>query len=145
MNIKASNPKDRIGCTKVPIHVIPFQVLAEVGLALLEGSLKYGSYNWRRAGVRASIYFDAVVGRHLSSWWDGEDIDIDSNISHITKAIAGLTVLRDSMIQGNFIDDRPPKGQQGWIINLNKKAQELISKYPNPVKPYTEKELTEIN
>ena len=56
-NTKDTNPKDAIGCKKVPIHVIPFQVLNEVGLALLEGSLKYGAYNWRVAGVRASIYF----------------------------------------------------------------------------------------
>lgn len=140
-NTKDTNPKDAIGCKKVPIHVIPFQVLNEVGLALLEGALKYGAYNWRIAGVRASIYFDAQVGRHLSAWLEGEDIDKASNINHITKAIAGLIVLRDSMIQGNWVDDRPPKGKQGWIDELNKKAEELIAKYPNPKTPYTAKPL----
>lgn len=135
---KDTNPKDAVGTKKVPIHVIPQQVLGEIGLALLEGSLKYGSYNWRVAGVRASVYFNAQVGRHLSAFWEGEDIDAESGLSHITKAIAGLMVLRDSMIQGNWNDDRPPKGKQGWIQELNKKAIEIIEKYPNPKQPYTE-------
>lgn len=138
MNKKDTNPKDAVGSKKVPIHVIPFQVLGEIGLALLEGSLKYGAYNWRVAGVRASVYFDAQVGRHLSAWWDGENTDKDSGLNHITKAIAGLIVLRDSMIQGNWNDDRPPKGKQGWVQELNKKAEEIIQKCPEPKEPYTE-------
>lgn len=135
---KDTNPKDAVGVTKVPAHVIPQQVLSELGVALLEGALKYGAYNWRVAGVRASVYFDAQVGRHLSAWMEGEDIDPDSGLSHVTKAIAGLVILRDSMIQGNWVDDRPPKGQQGWIAEMNKKVADLLAKYPDPVKPYTE-------
>lgn len=138
-NRKDTNPKDAVGVKKVPIHVIPFQVLAEVGVALLEGARKYGSYNWRKSGVRASVYFDAQVGRHLSAWWDGEDLDSDSGISHVTKAIAGLIILRDSMIQENWVDDRPIKGKQGWIQELNKKAEDIIARYPDALPPYTEK------
>lgn len=104
------NPKDAIGSRKLPLSVLPFRVLCGVALAMLEGALKYGRHNYRAAGVRASVYFDAVVGRHLMSWWEGEDIDPDSGLSHIDKAIAGLMVLRDSMLEGNFVDDRPPRG-----------------------------------
>jgi hypothetical protein len=142
MTNKDTNPKDAVGTKKVPFSVLPCRVLAELGLALLEGARKYGRHNWRIAGVRASVYYDASY-RHLMAWWEGEDIDPDSGLSHITKAIAGLMVIRDSMIQGNWVDDRPPKVPQGWVQDLNKKAAEIIERYPNPLEPYTEKDLNE--
>ena len=135
---KDTNPKDAVGTKKVPITVLSFPVLGEVALAMLEGARKYGRHNYRIAGVRASVYLDAVIMRHLAPFWEGEDIDNDSGLSHITKAIAGLMVLRDSMIQGNWVDDRPPKSPNGWKDELNEKAKKVIEMYPNAVNPYTE-------
>ena len=131
--VKDTNPKDACGIRKVPYSVIPAPAMAEVGVALLEGALKYGRHNYRVAGVRASVYYDAVCARHLALWWEGEDIDPDSGLHHITKAIAGLLVLRDSIMRGNWVDDRPPKSPEGWMTDLNKKASELIDKYPEPL------------
>lgn len=134
---KDGNPKDSVGTKKVPFSTIPCRVLAEIGLALLEGARKYARHNYRIAGVRASVYYDASL-RHLMSWWEGENIDPDSDLSHITKAIAGLIVLRDSMLENNWNDDRPPKVKDGWVQEYNKKASEIIEKYPNGKEPYTE-------
>lgn len=136
-NTKDTNPKDSIGIKKVPISTVSGPVMMEVGLGMLEGALKYGRHNYREAGVRASVYYDATT-RHLFDWWEGTDIDPDSGLNHITKAIASLTVLRDSMIRGNWNDDRPPKVKSGWIQELNKKAEEILAKYPNPVPAYTQ-------
>lgn len=105
---KESNPKDFAGLRKIMLSVLPWRVLHWVALALSEGMWKYGRHNYRNCGVRASVYFDAVVARHLSDWWEGTDIDPDSGLHHVDKAIAGLLVMRDSMLCGNFIDDRPP-------------------------------------
>lgn len=135
---KETNPKDAVGVRKVPFHVVPHRVIANVGLALLEGARKYGSYNWRAAGVRASVYFDAA-NRHLADWWEGVDIDPDSGLSHVDKAIASLTVLRDSMMQGNWVDDRPIRAEQGWVEAANAKASEIIERYPDPKAPFTQK------
>ena len=79
---KATNPKDTLGIAKVPTHVIPPIVEAYLGLALMEGALKYGSYNYRDAGVRGSVYYDAD-GRHMKQWWEGEDLDRDSGLPHV--------------------------------------------------------------
>lgn len=136
-NKKDTNPKDAIGTKKVPFSTIPGKVMAEIGLALLEGAIKYRRHNYRIAGVRASVYYDASL-RHLTDWWEGTDIDKASGLSHVTKAIAGLVVLRDSMMIGNWVDDRPPKLEEGWIEELNKKAADLIDKYPTALEPYTE-------
>ena len=135
---KMGNPKDALGIKKIPYSTISQPVLAEVGVAMLEGALKYGRHNYRAIGVRASVYFDACVARHLAAWWEGEDIDSESGLHHITKAIAGMCVIRDAMIQGKFVDDRPPKSPAGWQNELNNKVAALLAKYPTPVAPYVE-------
>ena len=134
---KPSNPKDALGIKKVPFSTVPATVMAELGVAMLEGALKYGRHNYRVIGVRASVYYDAEK-RHMTDWWEGEDLDPDSQLSHVIKAIASLTVLRDAMISGNWVDDRPPRAPKGWMAKLNEKVVSLLKKYPNPVKPYTE-------
>lgn len=136
---KQSNPKDAIGITKSPLSTIPTQVLHETGLAMLEGALKYSKFNYRVAGVRYSVYYDAVQ-RHLSAFNEGQDNDPDSDISHITKAIAGLIVLRDGMLNDKWEDDRPPKPKNpNWMEELNIKTKNLLDKYPNPKPACTEK------
>jgi len=136
-NSKDTNPKDAVGTGKVPFSTVSAPVIAEVGLAMLEGARKYGRHNYREAGVRASVYYDATF-RHLGAWWEGEDIDPDSGLSHVTKAIAGLMVLRDSMLYENWVDDRPPKVKNGWVQKLSKLAKDIIAKYPDAKDPYTE-------
>lgn len=138
-DVKDTNPKDAIGSRKVPTSTLPARVVAEAGLAMLEGACKYGRHNYRIAGVRASVYFDAV-GRHLAAWWEGQDLDPDSGLSHITKAIAGLAVLRDSMMQGNWEDDRPPRvsNVDSWVAEMNAQAAKILARWPNPKPPFTQ-------
>lgn len=140
MNKKETNPKDLVGTKKAPLSTVSPAVLMEVGVAMLEGARKYGRFNWRKSGVVGSIYYDAAI-RHLTDWYEGQDIDPLSGLSHITKAIASLTVLRDSMIYENWIDDRPPPAPAGWMDKLNEKVTEIIEKFPNAVPPITNKEL----
>ncbi len=134
---KDSNPKEALGVKKVPLHVVPSKPLLEVGLAMMEGGRKYGAHNYRQIGVRMSTYYDAIM-RHVVSWWEGEDIDPDSGIHHLVKAMACLFVVRDGMHMGNCIDDRPIQYPDGINMNeFNKLAAELIIKYPECVKPFT--------
>lgn len=126
--LKPTNPKDAVGIRKVPLSTLPWRVLWRVGLAMLEGAAKYGRHNYRAAGVRASVYFDAVVSRHIGPWWEGQDIDPDSNLHHLDKAIAALMVLRDSMLQGNWVDDRPPVAPLD-MEELNSLAGEILDRH----------------
>ena len=136
---KDTNPKDAVGIAKVPMSTIPAPVLMEVGLAMMEGARKYGRHNYRTVGVRASVYYDACL-RHLTAWWEGEDIDPDSGLSHLVKAIACLVVIRDSMQRGNWVDDRPPSVDAGWQKELNDLAKTIIEKYPDSKEPHTQAE-----
>ena len=137
MTEKPSNPKDAFGVKKWrQITCVPFTVLWELGLAMMEGGRKYGRHNYRVIGVRASIYVDAAMG-HIMQWWEGEDIDPESGISHITKAIASLVVLRDAMIQGMFTDDRPPSIELDGLRNrLQGEVNGLFERYPKEEAPY---------
>ena len=107
---KATNPKDAIGALKAKVSVVPANVIFEIGLGMTEGMVKYGRHNYRGCGVRASVYYDASMG-HLMDWWEGEDTDPDSGLSHVTKALASLVVLRDAMMQDKLRDDRPPRSK----------------------------------
>lgn len=137
--ITTSNPKDAIGSAKAPTSTVSEAVLAEVGVGMMEGSRKYGRHNYRVAPIRAEVYYDAVH-RHLRRWWAGEDIDADSGLSHITKAICTLFVLRDCMITGQLVDDRPPGIDPKFFDELDAKAAALVTKYPNPKAPVLAKD-----
>lgn len=104
---KMSNPKDVIGSGKVPLELVPDTLRVAASMAFLEGALKYGRFNWRLAGVRASIY-KAALDRHMAAWWNGEDIDLDSGLPHLWKAVACLAILIDAREVAKLTDDRPP-------------------------------------
>lgn len=135
---KPTNPKDAVGVAKAPLSTVPANVLAEIGVAMLEGALKYGRHNYRQAGVRASVYYDALM-RHIMAWWEGEDIDPDSGVPHIVKAIATLVVLRDADFRGMLEDDRPPRTEP-FYPDLNQLVEQLKERYDHlQVTHFTEK------
>jgi hypothetical protein len=124
------NPKHYAGQAKIPFGDVPAIVMAELGVAMHEGARKYGAYNYRRTAIRASDYYDAAQ-RHLKQWYElGEDVDPTCGISHITKALAALTVLRDAQINGMCKDDRPPVVNGDHWRELERVVQALRAKYP---------------
>ena len=130
MSSKATNPnpKDLAAVNKLPLAWVPPRVLTEIGLALGEGGTKYGPYNYRQDGCLASVYYSATL-RHLFAWFEGQDLDPDSGLSHVTKAIASLTVLRDSMMAENWVDDRPQGGSPECIQDANELFRGIRDRY----------------
>lgn len=118
-DLKPSNPKDAIGSGKLPLHLWPNTASALGCLGLLDGMCKYGRSNWRVAGVRASIYYDAAK-RHLDKWFEGQDIDEEfdgegnlvggSGLPHLAHALACLAILVDAQAAGKLTDDRMVAG-----------------------------------
>lgn len=137
---KDTNPKDAVGTRKWrQFSVIPMTVIWEIGVAMLEGARKYGRHNYREVGVRGSVYVDAAIG-HISQWWEGEDLDPDTQLSHITQAITTLIVIRDSMIRGNFVDDRPPKADVAGIReNLQERVDDIFRRIPDAKDAYVDR------
>jgi hypothetical protein len=112
-NSKPTNPKDIISVDKLPLSMWPTTATAMGCLGLLEGALKYGRMNWREAGVRASVYIDAVK-RHVDAYAEGEDDTPDSKIPHMANALACLAIIVDADANGKLIDDRAYNPRNGY-------------------------------
>src|SRR3954462_4655685 len=104
---KPSNPKDAIGTSKLPMSIVPASVIAYASLAWFEGKTKYGGVNWRAAGVRTSIYADALL-RHFHKYYDGgEWADPKTKVPHLASIIACAGIILDAQLAGKLTDDRP--------------------------------------
>jgi hypothetical protein len=134
------NPKQAAGRAKaVGKAAVPQQILYEASLGIQEGAWKYGRFNYRDTKIFASDYYEAT-NRHLDAWWEGEDIDPDSGLRHIAKAIASLLVLGDAVITGQIEDDRPPNlVGAGWMNEMKKKAAFISEKIKDKKDPHVEK------
>lgn len=114
---KESNPKEAIGSIKLNYSLVPDTLVTYACQAYSEGAYKYGAYNWRYAGVKASTYYSAL-NRHIRKWWNGEDFDPKTKVHHLANAIACLGIILDARVCGKLDDDRPPR------IDLNKLIEE---------------------
>lgn len=112
---KPSNPKEAIGDTKLNLSLVPDTAHMYLASAFTEGALKYGSYNWRAAGVRASTYI-AACRRHMAKWWNGEQCDPKTKVHHLASSIACLAIILDAELVGKLNDDRPPKADMTALI-----------------------------
>lgn len=113
--LTSTNPKDRIGIHKPPIHLIPAAALIHEAMAFLDGAIKYGPYNWRKEKVSATVY-TAATFRHLLAWQDREELSRDARRHHLAHARACLGIILDAQSIGQLVDDRPPAGAASDLI-----------------------------
>ena len=106
----APNPKEveaqKTG--KAPMDKLVLSILEEDARVHDHGAAKYGERNWRIDAIKASTYEGAIL-RHFLAFFQGEDNDPDSGISHLAHIRACCAVLRDAQINGKLIDDRDRK------------------------------------
>jgi hypothetical protein len=95
---------------KDPWHLVPFDAVREVVRVLQFGASKYAPNNWRK-GIAFSRLFSALQ-RHLTAWWEGEDKDPETGISHLAHAGCCVVFLLAFVVQGRGeLDDRPGRLQ----------------------------------
>ena len=99
------NPKTAMGEAKPKISSTPTIGIREMGKVFELGAKKYGRYNWRLHQVSATVYYDAAW-RHLSAWFDGEDLDPESGVSHLAHVMACMTILMDAQQHRMLNDNR---------------------------------------
>lgn len=126
VDTKPSNPKDAIGQSKAPLDLCPDTLEIMAAEAFLEGALKYGRYNWRIAGVRASIYYSALK-RHIKKWWNGQNRDPETGVHHLCNALACIVILFDAELYGKLEDDRPPCPDPDAMARLIDQMQSQIA------------------
>lgn len=121
------NPKDIIGATKVDLDLIPGPAEVACAIALTDGALKYGPYNWREQGkpIQARVYTSAAR-RHLKKWFDGEDNDPESGASHLGHVMACCAILIDAQACGQLADNRPSNGTTAHALKEGERAVKAI-------------------
>jgi hypothetical protein len=102
-----TNPKDAIGDKKLALHLLSPIAEAHWVVGQYAGMLKYGAWNWRAAGVRASIYISALR-RHLAAYISGEEYDPVDGSHHLGNIMACAAILLEARAIGKLTDDRPP-------------------------------------
>lgn len=122
MSTKDTNPKDAIGDKKLPLALLSGIAKIQWALAHLEGMLKYGAWNWRSAGVRASIYISAIE-RHVEKYKNGETSDPESRVHHLGNVMASCAILIEAEALGKLTDDRGPATPASKLID---EAQETV-------------------
>jgi hypothetical protein len=114
-----ANPKDLVGAKKAPIRFVPPSLMIAVAPILELGGIKYNDgepVNWRKYDVKLSIYYEAAM-RHMASWYDGEELDPESEKPHTWHAAACLAIIIDATLNGTAIDDRPLPGPAAQLLN----------------------------
>jgi hypothetical protein len=129
------NPKDAIGQTKLPLDLVPDTAIAELATAFLEGASKYGRFNWRVKGVRASIYVSALK-RHLAKWYNGENKDKKTKVNHLASVMACAAIILDAEVCGKLNDDRPPMAPASEHIDGLADTVKHIAKLFEDENPY---------
>lgn len=90
---------------KVRLHLVPNELTEGAARAFGYGAEKYARYNWMK-GMDWSRLHDALR-RHLAAWFDGEEVDPESELSHLYHAAASLAMLMGHVERGLGKDDRP--------------------------------------
>ena len=90
---------------KPPLSIIPREGLELTAKVFKFGADKYGRDNYR-LGMEWSRLVDAAM-RHLVAFYDGEDLDPESGLSHLGHALCCLNMLALYEAKKRGTDDRP--------------------------------------
>jgi hypothetical protein len=93
---------------KPPMELLSHNALVEISKVFGVGAVKYGRYNYKNG-----LSWSRVIGaayRHLGAFNSGEDIDLESGLSHIAHLGCCVIMLLDYIRMHPELDDRykPP-------------------------------------
>lgn len=72
--------------------LLPFKSLRKVVEVLTLGEEKYSIDNWKHVDNGRQRYFAAAM-RHLTTWWEGERNDPETNLPHLAHACCCILFL----------------------------------------------------
>lgn len=96
--------------------LIPWDAVMEAAKVFTFGAAKYDDRNY--FGLAQSRLFGAVQ-RHLIAWYEGEDVDPETDMSHLSHALCGVMMLLEKEMHGLGEDDRPWSSSSAVADELN--------------------------
>jgi hypothetical protein len=94
---------------KLRYDLLPPKAIEDLVAVLSGGAAKYGDSNWRNDGGMAWSRCYASAMRHIQAWYQGENTDPESGLSHLAHAMCNLTFLLEYERTNQERDDRPFK------------------------------------
>jgi dATP/dGTP diphosphohydrolase len=89
---------------KVPMELLSHEALTQIAKVLGYGASKYGRYNYK-AGMKWSRIIGAAY-RHLGAFNSGEDLDPETQLSHVAHLGCCVIMLLDYIKYHPELDDR---------------------------------------
>jgi hypothetical protein len=76
---------------KPDYSLLPPEALEEMSKVLTYGAKKYAPHNWAKGMDWSRLY--SAMNRHIWAWWNGEDNDKETGLSHLAHAMCCLAFL----------------------------------------------------
>lgn len=89
---------------KLRLDLVPKEAVYSIARGLGFGADKYAPNQWRGGMAYSRVY--AACLRHLLAWFEGEDLDKESGLSHIDHALCNLAFLATYIEHNKDCDDR---------------------------------------
>lgn len=125
---------DRFNTDKLRMDLVAPSILTAIARVSAMGAVKYGERNWEKGFQYKNVYSSLM--RHLAAWWQGEDKDAESGLSHLDHIAWNIHVLVEHerrVAEGSLpssADDRPKNVVQGYGNPSLPPAQQLLVKLP---------------
>lgn len=100
---------------KLRWDLLPTDSLRELVRVLTFGANKYEDRNWEKGMDWGRCYAAAL--RHLTSWWDREEDDPESGISHLAHTLCCVVFLLSYKLRGVGNDNRPTASKVGSSVS----------------------------
>ena len=107
--------RESIG-TKLPVNLVPYELILAAALGLEYGKDKYDARNFE-TGLSYTDHIESIK-RHAFALEAREEIDEDSGLPHYVLLASSAAMLCHNIIQGVVIDDRPIAKEGRTISDL---------------------------
>lgn len=110
--------------------LVPVGPMDDVARLYAFGAKKYAAHNWRKGYDWHLSY--AAAQRHLTQFWNGEDVDEETGLPHLAAVVFHSLALMEFAKSYPEGDDRPPPSGTLYVEEPERKqvATMLISELP---------------
>jgi len=97
--------KNDITDDKNMLQLMPPLAIERIAEIFTYGSKKYSEWNWAKGLEYSRLY--GALQRHMTAWYKGENIDLETGKSHLAHAGCCLMMLLELEELRPDMDDRP--------------------------------------
>lgn len=95
---------------KLRMDLVPTSAIKAMAEVLTKGAEKYDERQWEKGHDWSTPY--ASLMRHLTAWWEGENKDPESELSHLSHVIMNVAMLIEYEQNYPELDNRPRKDKE---------------------------------